>query len=98
MGYSLRITFEATVEDLVEAHLRLARGLKTVRRHRTRLVWSAAVASSLAFLAFAVIGRTTWSSLLTVGLAAVGLGVVVGFAYRWFYDRTVNRRARRIIE
>jgi hypothetical protein len=94
-----RIQFDATIDEMVDTHVRMGRSTKTLRAVRTSYVWSSAAAAGIACAIIQVAMAhertvTVWAVALVSGIAlCVVYRCFVGFHYDWL----VRRRYRRLL-
>jgi len=94
-----RVEFEATLDDLVDANLRLARSTRAFRSSRRRSIWFSRIVPAAAFVYF----RTPYLDDLTAGgrvalVAALAVaGWLFGLVFARYYDWVVTRQYREVV-
>jgi hypothetical protein len=97
-----RVEFDTTLDDFVDANIRMAGRTKTFRRQRTLYQWftgtffAAALIASLVMRSLTTglpVPGTMWAVIVGLGLI---LGVLAGYGSRRYFDWRVRRYYRRI--
>jgi hypothetical protein len=97
-----RIQFDATLDDIVDAHLRLTTRSQRIRIQRARAIWIAGACLSGGLLATVFfrsrqhdveLSAATWGIVIA---AALTLGAGFGYLYGVYLNRTMRQQYRRI--
>jgi hypothetical protein len=89
----MKVTFEFTLEELVEAHLRFSKRSKTVRAWQRRdLIYVSGISGVVAYFIFFIKGP--WVALIF----AVISSVVAGVLYPTLHEATIKKRLRKLAD
>lgn len=89
-----RIEYDCTLDEIVDANLRLTNSTKTFRSYRKRSMLAVGAVAGVAVLALTVREAAD----LPISLfSAVVAAAVMGFAYGYFYDSAARREYRRVV-
>jgi hypothetical protein len=98
----MKIQKETSLEDMLDTYRRTLANTESIRAIRSRQIWTSTAAAGAA-------GFATWTiqalrngdplvRVLPIALVvATVASVSVFFVYRWWYDRTVAKHAKRIV-
>lgn len=98
-----RIQFESTLDEVVDANIRLTTRTRSFRAYRTRAVWiaGASLGGTLLGVVFlrsrrgdVALSVSLWSTLVVL---AVVLGACFGYAYGRYINSAMRRQYRRVV-
>src|SRR5258708_1063130 len=98
-----RIHFDSTLDEVVDANIRLTTRTQSFRSYRTRAVWVAGVSLAGALIGVVLfrskqqeveISTTMWG---VVVVLAVMLGAGLGYAYGLYINSAMRRQYKRVV-
>jgi uncharacterized protein (DUF58 family) len=96
-----RVSFEFTLDELVDSHLRLVRRTREGASWRWRESRNFVVAASIPLLCIVgyqfSVGQLSPAGLVALVIASIVLAVILAVPFLWYYDHIVRRRLRRYL-
>jgi hypothetical protein len=95
-----RVEFDSTLDEIVDANMRLVQHTATYRQQRTHYQWFVGVCVA-GGLAASILTRNevpSYAMSAVAACAALISGVVLGTLYGRYHDRHVRRRYRRVVD
>ena len=94
----IKIAFDATLDDIVDAGMRFSKQSVSLRRARINAIAVVGFMSAGGVLAGVLFraDRITTFLVVVVGAVAIAFGLIAALVYRLFYDRSSRHRLRQV--